>query len=103
MLLVVLLCCYIFSFLLPLLIVNIVGATCVAVADVAKLPCYSFYFRLVYMCVAHATFFYLILIYCVGALLQPCQFPGMYFLVCELCVCTSCCVWVPFGTGVAGC
>ena len=39
------------------------------------------------MCVAHATFFYLILIYCVGALLQPCQFPGMYFLVCELCVC----------------
>ena len=25
--------------------------------------------------------------YCVGTLLQPSQFPRMYFLVCELCVC----------------
>ena len=40
--------------------------------------------------------------YCVGALLQPGQIPRMYFLVCELCV-SSCCVWVPFGAGVAGC
>ena len=32
----------------------------------------------------------LISMYCVGTLLQPCQFPRMYFLVCELCVSTSC-------------
>ena len=46
---------------------------------------------------------YLIRMYCVGTLQKLCQFPRMYFLVCELCVLHRVVYVCLLACGVAGC